>query len=423
MSDMSNYFEIADKRKAIMLDASNCDRTIFPMMSFIKDGLETIINETTEIGYDEPCGNYTLRNLIAIYESHIEKTKIYANDIIINHGGVTGSFDNVFRYISKESIKTGKDEIIIPVPCYPEISRSAIYNNLNVTYLQTKFENNFQPTLESIEKKLNNKTAAIFITSPGNPCSKYINNTELYNIVACAKKNDILVILDSIFEEATTIPFYHKLLAFSYDKIIKLKGMSKDRPYMNDFRVGWSITKNNNIQKGLSLASEVSGFSISMTLSSILAEEMTLRIARYNLLEKHKNDINLSTQELFGTSIKDFNISLINYILELEQYTKLIDVGLKSSIKLCQKHNVVDKICIPDAGNILFIKIKDEICKKFSIYNGKELFYHVLDNSNIAINPGDVFFTPENEVWFRVTMSKDPVLFTKYLKTTLNTLK
>ncbi len=68
MSDMSNYFEIAERKGAVLLDSSNFRMHSYPIMSCIKESIDRIKSGSVELGYDDPAGSYTLRVLIAMHE-------------------------------------------------------------------------------------------------------------------------------------------------------------------------------------------------------------------------------------------------------------------------------------------------------------------------------------------------------------------
>ncbi|MBW2996179.1 aminotransferase class I/II-fold pyridoxal phosphate-dependent enzyme [Candidatus Woesearchaeota archaeon] len=400
---MSTYFEIAERKGAVLLDASNFRMESYPIMTCIKDAFDRLKSGKVELGYDDPAGSYSLRELVALHESNYEGTGFSKEDIVVNSGGVTGSFDSIFRYLKKESENNGKNEIIIPIPAYPEIERGVIYNGLKPVLTSTYFENRFQPNVKDIQNCITEKTSCIFLTSPGNPCCSYINQNTLEDVINLAESSGIVVVLDAIFEEATRNPRSHNFFSTSnYSKLIKIKGPSKDRPHMNDFRIGWSISRDPSIVKSLNLASEVAGFCVSKTIDEIMKAEMRLRASM---------DVGATSPEA------------LQYSEELDSFFNKIKQGVNSSLELCQNHPVVEKVCLPEAGNIFFLKINKDYAGRKGIGNAHELFEYILETTNIGITPGHIFQTKEEELWFRTTMSMDPTKFTLNLRNVLDSLK
>lgn len=405
MSDMSNYFEIAEQQGGVLLDASNFPLDVYPIMTHVRNTFMDIAQGKFELGYDNPGGSYTLRELIADHESHLEGISLNRSNVAVSSGGVTGAFDNIFRYLAR--IYESSSEVIIPIPAYPEIERAVSYNGLTPVRVDTTYENGFQPTLQDIAEKCNKKTACVFITSPGNPYSKRISEDTLLKIIGIAGKFGAYIVLDAIFEEANLNPSSQPFLSVSnYPRLIKIKGLSKDRPHMNDFRIGWSISKDYNIIHGLSLASEVAGFCVSKTIDALATSEMRLRVQT-------------NTQDSRKTSSPEFK----SYMEELSRFYSMINRGLELSDALLINHPAVEKYCIPDAGNLIFVQVKKEFAEKKGIITEDDLFLYLLESTGIGITPGHVFGTNPEELWFRVTMTKHPEYFKQQLEKVIEALR
>ena len=66
---------------------------------------------------------------------------------------------------------------------------------------------------------------------------------------------------------------------------------------------------------------------------------------------------------------------------------------------------------MPDAGNILFVKLNSCIKTRFGINNSHDLFIYILTHANILVTPGHVFGLNDTELWFRVTVSRSKKSF------------
>jgi len=411
ISDISDYFEIAGRKGAVLLDTSNFRMRSYPILSCIRDSLNKIKSGSVELGYDDPSGSCTLRELIAIHESYYEGIELSSSNVVVNSGGVTGSFSNVFQYISKSNRKSSKNEVIIPTPSYGAISRGVLYEGLRPVFVPTSFKYRFQSRSEDIKSKISDRTLGIFLTSPGNPCCSYLDNEELKKIINLAQEIDSFVVLDAIFEEASLNFQKQRFFSISdYRKLIKITGPSKDRPHMNDFRVGWSISRDIDVIKGLYLASEVAGFSVSRSIDEIMKSEMSLRICKDRYDREGK--------------VPDKNYpTFIRYTKEVKSFFKKIREGLNIALDLCQGYTVVDKIYVPEVGNLLFLKVGKHHLKSKGVYNDDSLSKYVFDKVGITITPGHFFMANPNEIWFRVTMAMDPEEFRVHLKNVLDCLK
>lgn len=409
MSEMSDYFSIAERNGAVLLDASNFQIRDFRLMSFLRKALLRVASGEVGLGYDSPVGSSELRTLIATHESKLENVVLSRDNVVVNSGGVSVSFDNLFRFLSKRA-NNGKSEVILSTPTYPEVIRSIEYNQLTPVCVSTSFENRFQPTARQINSRVSEKTAAIFLISPGNPYCSYIDFEDLKNIADTSERFGCYLVLDAIFEEALRNPRSQGFFSLGYKRTIKLKGPSKDRPQMNDFRIGWSISRDPETLEALSLASEVAGFSISTTVDEIVREEINLRSARLAL-----------SSSLTSPTVNTSEFSVYN--AELASFFSKLEAGLSVAKEICTSHPAVDKFCMPEAGNVIFIKLKDSLCYAKGVYTSKDFFYHCLRRLNVGVTPGHLFLVEPRDIWFRATLSRDPAQFVDYLGGVLDLLK
>ena len=412
ISDMSNYFEEAERRGAVLLDASNYRPDFYPLMTFLTSTLRDIADGKFELGYDDPSGSYPLKDLIAEHESNIEGTQFTRENVVVNSGGVTGTFDGVFRALNVLAKDSGRREVIIPTPAYPEIERTVLYDGLSPILVPTYFEQRFQPTADQIKKLVNRRTSAIFITSPGNPSCTYIPQEEFRGIMELAADAGAYLISDAIFEEACSEPLRQKSFLSEYDGVIKIKGPSKDRPHMNDFRVGWSISRDPKVTKELYRASEVASFCVSKMIDAIIRREMMFRVGMDEYM------MGPTPARLAELETKYPGISV--YVSEVNEHNRKIHDGLEMSMRLCMDHPVVRRYCVPEAGNLVYVEVDPRSGVAHGVYDSHQLFYKVLDEALIGVTPGHVFGSPREELWFRTTLSREPLEFNGQLKSVLD---
>ena len=410
-----NYFEYARKNGAVMLDCANFCPNQFPLMTHQRQILERITAGDFELGYDTPGGTKSLRSLIAEYENEYDNLEITHDNVVVNPGGVTGSLDNFFRYLKRNSKQTGKTEVLVPVPAYSEILRSAWYNDLRPIPVPTVSENNFLPRAQDIREKLSDHTGCIFLTSPGNPCCCYIDPEEMTHIITLGKEAKAVVVLDAIFEEANREPKKQPFFSLSdYVKLVKIKGFSKDRPHMNDFRVGWAISRCPYILDGLYSFTKMADFCVPKSITEIARSEICLRLAK---VKETKSALN-------GKSMKrhpEVNQPEIQtYKSEVNTFFETIEKGMSQAVDLCKDNIAVSEVCVPEAGNILFIRLDKQLADRKNIRNDRELHQYVLEQLNISVTPGHIFKADETELWFRVTMTRDPDDFTDEVKRILD---
>ncbi|GAA0077544.1 pyridoxal phosphate-dependent aminotransferase [Clostridium sp. CTA-5] len=134
------------------------------------------------------------------------------------------------------------DEVLIPIPywvSYPELVKLA--DGIPV-FVQTSKENNYKYTLEELESAVTDKTKAIILNSPNNPTGTIYHEEELRIIADFAKKHDILIISDEIYEKLIYDNEKHISIASlnedAYNRTIVINGVSKTYA-MTGWRLGY----------------------------------------------------------------------------------------------------------------------------------------------------------------------------------------
>jgi len=95
------------------------------------------------------------------------------------------------------------DEILIMDPAYQGYNRPAAYFGAKLTRAnQTKNEEGlFRPDMENIKAAITDKTKAVLICNPDNPCGTVFTQEELEALAEIAVDKDVVVIADEIYTE------------------------------------------------------------------------------------------------------------------------------------------------------------------------------------------------------------------------------
>ncbi|AOR22884.1 pyridoxal phosphate-dependent aminotransferase [Clostridium taeniosporum] len=137
------------------------------------------------------------------------------------------------------------DEVLIPVPywvSYPELVKLA--DGIPV-FVENLKENNYKYTIEDLEKRVTDKTKAILLNSPNNPTGTIYNEEELNEIAQFAKKHDLFIVSDEIYEKLIYDNEKHISIASlnddAYRRTIVINGVSKTYA-MTGWRLGYVAT-------------------------------------------------------------------------------------------------------------------------------------------------------------------------------------
>ena len=169
-------------------------------------------------------------------------------NIVISTGGKQ-ALGNAFM-----AILNPEDEVLIPVPywvSYPELVK--LSGGVPI-FVDCKEEDDYKFTIDALEKVTTNKTKAIVLNSPNNPTGSIYSKKELEDIAEYAKKHDIIIISDEMYEKLIYDSEKHVSIATisedSYNRTIIINGFSKAFS-MTGWRLGYSAA-NREITKLMS---------------------------------------------------------------------------------------------------------------------------------------------------------------------------
>jgi alanine-synthesizing transaminase len=134
------------------------------------------------------------------------------------------------------------ENVLTPTPGYPLYTaiQSKLMSMENPYYLDE--ENNWQPDIEDIKSKINDKTRAIVLINPNNPTGSLYSLDILQQIIELALEHDLVIFADEIYDKLLFDGNKHISIA-SLNKdvsVITFGGLSKNY-FVPGFRIGWGI--------------------------------------------------------------------------------------------------------------------------------------------------------------------------------------
>lgn len=179
--------------------------------------------------YTPNAGSVMLRDAIA-HKSYLKNVGYDpTKEIIITNGGM-GALSLLFLVILEEG-----DEILIQDPQWLNYVAQVKYCGGVPVRVPTDLEHQFEMQPEVIESLITPKTKALMINSPNNPTGNVMSAETLAKIAEIAKKHDILVITDDV---------YNTLIFDStpYTCIASLDGMKERTIVVNSFSKSFAMT-------------------------------------------------------------------------------------------------------------------------------------------------------------------------------------
>jgi aminotransferase len=192
--------------------------------------------EQGSTSYTSNKGMPELRKAIAQHLKTKYKLDYDFEEEVLITVGVSEALDLAMRAILDPG-----DKVLIPEPYY--VAYTAVVHlagGVAVT-IPTSPKNKFKITPQEIEKAYTKNVKAILLGYPSNPSGVSYTKKELVALAAMAKKLDIVIISDELYDELT-YDYNHTpmpTLPGMKDRIVYLNGFSKVYA-MTGFRIGWA---------------------------------------------------------------------------------------------------------------------------------------------------------------------------------------
>lgn len=317
-------------------------RPDFDTPKIIKDATIKSI-EHGDVFYTSNYGIMPLREAVAEKLRNENNLDYTAKEVLITAGASESIYDSYSLILEED------DEILLPNPCWPNYVNAAhIMGAVPVRYSLAE-ENDFQIDFDELEGLVTEKTKAIVIINPSNPIGSMFTLETLEKLADFAKKKDILVISDEIYEK---IIYGNK----KHISIASLDGMKERTITINGFSKTYSMT----------------GF----RLAYIAAPEEFIRVL--NIIHQHNTSCATSFVQHGGiTALKEGGDASEEMVKEYKRRRDYI----------VEKVNSIEGLSLnaPDGAFYAFINIKG------LGVSSEEFCNYLLDEECVAIVPGTVF--------------------------------
>ncbi len=204
----------------------------FPTPEFISEALFKASREGKN-NYVNSLGVIELREEISRILNEKQNLKIGIDDILVTSGVTEGIY-----FIIAGLIENGK-ELLIPGPSYPlYINYAKFFDGKPVEYALNE-DDDWEPDIEDLRKKITNKTQAILICTPNNPTGVMYGEKKIKEIIDLAGEYDLPILSDEIYDQITYDKPYVCPASLTKDvPIIGLNGFSKTH-LVTGWRLGY----------------------------------------------------------------------------------------------------------------------------------------------------------------------------------------
>lgn len=320
---------------------------------------KNIINAAIKAMEDGNTKYTSVNGILQLREAICKKFKDdngleYNPSQIVVSTGAKQSLANTFLAILNPG-----DEVIVSTPywvSYPELIKLA---DGKPVFVEGDEKSNYKFTNENLEKAVTAKTKAIVLNTPNNPTGTIYNKEELEVIADFAKKYNIIIISDEMYEKLIYDNENHISIASlskdAYERTIVINGLSKSYA-MTGWRIGYCAASEKIAKLMISIQSHVTSNVCSIT--------------QYAALEA-----------LNGPQ---------------DEITKMINEFEKRRNYMINRIKSIDNLSIVKPKGAFYIMINIENCLGKEI-NGKvlndsmEFCASLLENEKLAVIPGKAF--------------------------------
>jgi alanine-synthesizing transaminase len=181
------------------------------------------------IGNPAPFGFEAPQEIIneGIFDMHV-------NDVYVGNGV------SELIVMAMQGLLDDGDEMLVPMPDYPLWTAAVNLSGGTAVHYKCDEENYWYPDIADMESKITPNTRGIVVINPNNPTGSVYPRHVLEQIVALAKKHDLILFADEIYDKIVYDGIEHMAVAaLSGDQLcISFNGLSKAYRIAG-YRAGW----------------------------------------------------------------------------------------------------------------------------------------------------------------------------------------
>ena len=206
----------------------------------VRNALEEVFDKGF-LKYGQSKGMPLFRDALAKFVSKKFSVKVNQENIIVSPGARFSIFTAITTLLNPG------DEMIVIEPAWPAYKDCALNSGIKVRTVKTTLEDNWEPSINQIEKMINSNSKIIVLNYPNNPTGKILPEKLQDQIVDLAIKNDLYILSDEIYSDYS-FENWKSILSYNYKKSIVTQSFSKSHA-MTGFRIGYAISSPEIIEK------------------------------------------------------------------------------------------------------------------------------------------------------------------------------
>ncbi|KAF3658012.1 putative aminotransferase TAT1 [Capsicum annuum] len=238
LNPLRETIDKSDITKSV-IPLSHGDPSGFPSFRTTKlseDALLDALQSAKYNGYPDPQTCYILQatRAVAEYLSHDYPHELSANDVLMT-AGAKQAIDVLITALAVPGAN-----ILLPRPGYPTYEAIATFTHLEMRHYDLLPEQDWEVDIDGVEALADDRTVAIVVINPGNPCGNVYKREHLKKIAEAARKVGMLVISDEAYAHLVfgSNPFVPMGVFGEISPILTIGSISK-KWMVPGWRLGW----------------------------------------------------------------------------------------------------------------------------------------------------------------------------------------
>lgn len=197
---------------------------------------DVAINLPNAIGYSDSKGIFPARKAVFQYYQQKGLFNVDVNDIYIGNGV------SELIVMAMQGLLDNGDEMLVPMPDYPLWTAAVNLSGGQAIHYKCDEQNGWYPDIADMESKITANTRGIVVINPNNPTGAVYPRHILEQIVALARKHDLIIFADEIYDKIVYDGIEHiPMSTLASDVLcITFNGLSKSYRIAG-FRSGWMM--------------------------------------------------------------------------------------------------------------------------------------------------------------------------------------
>jgi aminotransferase len=166
------------------------------------------------------------------YDAHVDH-----EDVLVTQGGTQAILE------AMAAVMDEGDSVLVPTPAFVGYAGAASLLGIRVVEVETRADDGFMPTVESLRAAADERTRAIIVNSPGNPTGAVYSRRSIEEIISFAEERDLWIISDEVYEKFVYGAEFVSMSSFDDDvrrRTILVNSFSKTYA-MTGWRLGYMI--------------------------------------------------------------------------------------------------------------------------------------------------------------------------------------